>query len=184
MRWNHYSSGNCPNDLADVKVWSWRVRRIVGVEEKSRWRWMQCRLLFQISCKTWIFVFFLLPAWTSSLFSTFKPYSLTSKSSTESRGNVYWEYESKRNKPYSWFKFSQRKAVRIKLQIIVRHTTIRAFSTYHSDSANSKRNVWTLVIHRSSTHSKISKTAMFNQRPMGSPILNIFKSNLLQWFYN
>ena len=51
------------------------------------------------------------------------------------------------------------------------------------DSSNSKRNVWTLVIRRGSTHSKISKTAMFNQRPMGSPILNIFESNLLQWFH-
>ena len=43
---------------------------------------------------------------------------------------------------------------------------------------------WTLVLRRGSTHSKITKTAMFNRRPMGSPILNIFQSNLLQWFYH
>ena len=51
-------------------------------------------------------------------------------------------------------------------------------------SSNFKRNVWTLVIRRGSVHSKISKTAMFNRRPTGSPFLNIFESNLLQWFYN
>ena len=52
------------------------------------------------------------------------------------------------------------------------------------DSSNCKRNVWTLVIRRGSIHSEISKTAMFDRRLMGSPILNIFESNLLQWFYN
>ena len=51
------------------------------------------------------------------------------------------------------------------------------------DSSNLERITWTLVIRRGSAHSKISKTAMFNQRPTGSPILNIFRSNLLQWFY-
>ena len=35
------------------------------------------------------------------------------------------------------------------------------------------------------THWKKSqKLPMFNRRPMGSPILNIFQSNLLQWFSN
>ena len=47
-----------------------------------------------------------------------------------------------------------------------------------------KKDAWTLVIRRDSTHSKITKTAMFNRRPMGSPILNIFESNLLQWFHD
>ena len=64
------------------------------------------------------------------------------------------------------------------LEIVVLHWS----DGITQDSSNSKRNVWTLVIRKGSTHWKIAKTAMFNRRPMGSLIVNIFQSNLFWWF--